>query len=100
MHRVSTPFLRNLSVFSRKTCKLFMVTTAYFVQVADIDPEEERDEGVKAVSTQMSPSEDRARWRFLEKDAIWPQGLFPQQIRNRCTSHDRNSGSGSWRDVQ
>jgi tRNA threonylcarbamoyladenosine biosynthesis protein TsaB len=40
---------------------------------------------LRAVSIQMSPSEEHTGWHFLEKNATSPRGFSEEQNRNRCT---------------
>src|ERR1019366_544108 len=46
----------------------------------------------RAVSIHVLPSEDHARWHFLEENATWSLRFCKEQNRNRCSRRARWSG--------
>src|SRR5665213_629143 len=53
----------------------------------------EKGQRVRAVSIHVLPSEDHARWHFLEENATWSLRFCKEQNRNRCSRRARWSGA-------
>src|ERR1035438_2829819 len=49
----------------------------------------EKRRRVRAVSIHVLPSEDHARWHFLEENATWSLRFCKEQNRNRCSRASR-----------